>query len=194
MSGPGVPAGAGRAMRPPGALRGVLNRVLQQIALVAPGAKSVRVRLHRLRGVAIGSGVFIGMQALIETAYPQLVSIGDRCVIGIRTTILAHFDGDVAHNGVPDHPTVRIEDDAFVGPGAIIMPNVTIGRGSVVAAGSVVSRSIPPGCFARGNPATIVARCTKPLSLQTPTWVFVRGLVPIRRTRNHGGESPARGS
>ena len=47
---------------------------------------------------------------------------------------------------------ITIEDGVWIGGGAIILPNVTIGENSVIGAGSVVSRSIPKNCVAVGNP------------------------------------------
>src|SRR6059058_820422 len=116
-------------------LRGLRNRFLQLLARVAPGAMSARVRLNRWRGVHIGKDVWIGYDAIIETSAPHLVTIRDGAAIGIRVTI-------VAHNR--EQRGVVIEEDASVGTGAIILPNVTIGRGATVTAGSVVTRSVPP--------------------------------------------------
>ena len=53
------------------------------------------------------------------------------------------------------HP-IRIEDDCWIGAGVIILPNVTIGRGSTVGAGSVVTKSIPPYSVALGTPAKVI--------------------------------------
>jgi acetyltransferase-like isoleucine patch superfamily enzyme len=75
--------------------------------------------------------------------------------------------------------SVRIEDDVFIGPGAIILPNVTIGHGAVVHAGSVVTRSVPPLTMVRGNPAEPVARCGVPLGRSTPLRQFYRQLQPL---------------
>ena len=160
---------------------GLRNRLFQLAALYAPGSETTRVRLHRWRGVKLGSPVFIGTDALIETSFPERVSIGNRVVIGMRTTIIAHFRGewDAGLDG-DEGVTVRIEDDAFIGPGVIILPNVTIGHGAVVTAGSVVSRSVPPLTMVQGNPAKPVARCGVPLGMQTPLKEFYRRLRPIR--------------
>ena len=160
-------------------LRGMRNRLLQVLALYAPGAMTLRVRLHRARGVHIGDGVFIGTAALIETARPHLVSIGDNVAIGIRSVIIAHFREMVAGEDSTDEISVRIEDDVFVGPGVIVLPNVTIGRGAVVTAGSVVARSVPELTMVQGNPARPVARCTVPLGMNTPIKEFMRGLKPL---------------
>lgn len=51
---------------------------------------------------------------------------------------------------------VVIEDDCFIGHGAIILMGVTIGKGSIVGAGAVVREDVPPGSVVIGNPARIV--------------------------------------
>jgi acetyltransferase-like isoleucine patch superfamily enzyme len=168
-------------------LTGVRNRVLQVIALYAPGGDTTRVKLHRLRGIEIGKDTWIGFDTLIEPSYPHRVVIGDRVAVGMRVLILAHF----AHHGrnressagdMDDRVSVRIEDDAFIGPGVMIMPNVTIGAGAVVAAGSVVTRSVAPLTMVQGNPAKPIARCGIPLGLNTPIKEFYRRLTPIEQT------------
>jgi acetyltransferase-like isoleucine patch superfamily enzyme len=156
--------------------------VLQALALYAPGATSVRVWLHRLRGVTVGRGVFIGTDAIIETARPELVFIGDDVTISIRAVVIAHFRGTTAaeRNEAGHRFSVRIEDQAFIGPGVIILPGATIGHGSVVAAGSVVTNSVPPLTLVQGNPARPVARCGIPLAVKTSAKDFYRSLKPIR--------------
>jgi maltose O-acetyltransferase len=130
-----------------------------------------------MRGVTIGNGCFIGTDVVIETAFPFLVKVGHGSVIGLRTTIVAHFDGDVAANGVPRQPTVVIGENVFIGPATVIMPNVRIGAGSVVAAGSVVTRSVPPRRMVQGNPARVVGTCAHPLTPHTSTWRFLQGIT-----------------
>jgi acetyltransferase-like isoleucine patch superfamily enzyme len=142
---------------------------------VAPDA--VRVWCHRTRGVDVGAGASIGYDAIIETAYPWLVAIGSHANIGMRVTIIAHFRG-MGTLTTGAH-TVRIGDHAFIGPGAIILPNVTIGDGAVVSAGSVVNSSIPPLTLAHGNPAVPVARCGIPLAGDTEYSEFLRQLRPL---------------
>jgi serine acetyltransferase len=157
-------------------LRGIMNRLLQGLARVFPGGSSVRVMLHRARGVRIGDGVFIGHDVILETAYPHLIAIEDRVVIGIRVTVIAHMR---------EMQGVKIEREAFVGPGVIILPNVTIGHGAVVTAGSVVTRSVPPMTVVQGNPAIPVAKCGVPLTDEFTVKEFSRQLKPLtRRTPN----------
>jgi acetyltransferase-like isoleucine patch superfamily enzyme len=163
---------------------GVRNRLLQVLALYAPGGDSTRVLLHRLRGVQIGEGSWVGFDTMIEPAYPHRVVIGKRVAISIRVLILAHFahqgrNRETSGGGLDDRVSVRIEDDVFIGPSAVIMPNVTIGAGAVVTAGSVVTRSVAPLTMVQGNPAKPIARCGIPLGLETPIKEFYRRLTPI---------------
>ena len=159
-------------------LRGAMNRLLQIAALYAPGFKSVRVWLHRMRGVRIGHNVAIGTSALIETARPELVWIGDNVAVGIRCVILGHFSDSIDRSRRHIGPTVRICDNVYIGPNVTILPNVTIGEGSVITAGSVVNKSVPPSTMVQGNPARPVAICGVPLMGRTYE-DFLRHLRPI---------------
>lgn len=153
-------------------LHGLLSRNLQLIARNSPGAKSLRIYLHRLRGVKIGKGVWIGYDAIIETSYPFLVEIQDNAVIGIRNTIVAHFRGLKG---------VKIEEGAFLGPSVTVMPNVIIGKGSVVGAGSTVTSSVAPMTFVQGNPAKPIAKVGKVLSRDISYNQFLMSLRPLKK-------------
>jgi acetyltransferase-like isoleucine patch superfamily enzyme len=165
------------------AIRQAKNRVLQLIAFHAPGAKTLRVQLHRWRGVKIGQNVWIGYQALLETSSPGLIAIGDNVIISVRAMMIAHFRGPQG---------IRIEDDAFIGPGAIILPNVTIGHGAVVTAGSVVSSSVAPMTVVQGNPARPIATCGVTLGEKTSMGQFLHSLRPVA-SRSASVDSDARG-
>jgi len=151
-------------------VRGLLNRVCQGLARSAPGATSLRPALHRVRGAKIGKGVWIGYDVILDTSQPNLITLEDNCVLSLRVVILAHFR---------ENRGVKIERNAFVGAGALILPNVTIGEGAVVAAGSVVTRSVPPFTLVQGNPAVPIARCGIPIGPQTSAREFSRNLRPL---------------
>jgi serine acetyltransferase len=153
-----------------GPLRGFANRVLQHLARILPGARSLRVTLHRARGVRIGEGVWIGYDVILDTSRPFLITLEDNCVLSVRATVVAHFRGSTG---------VKIERDAFIGPGAIILPNVVVGHGAVVTAGSVVTRSVPPLTVVQGNPAVPVAKCGVPLGHDITLEEFSRRLLPL---------------
>jgi acetyltransferase-like isoleucine patch superfamily enzyme len=162
--------------------RGIKNRLLQALARWAPGHTTVRVWLHRQRGVTIGRHTSIGADAIIETERPELISIGNGVQVGIRDVIIGHFRaGTPAERGEEGvRFSVVIEDDVYLGPGVIILPGSTIGHGSVVTAGSVVTVDVQPMTVVQGNPARPVARCGVPLGMSTPLDVFYASLRPIR--------------
>jgi len=132
------------------------------------------VWLHRWRGVAIGEGTWIGYDSIIETSRPHLVKIGCNVVISYRVMLVAHFRGTEG---------ITLEDEVFIGPGAIILPGVTIGRGAVVTAGSVVSASVPPRTMVQGNPARAIASCGLNLVGDHSMKDFYCALKPIRQVR-----------
>ena len=97
--------------------------------------------------VRIGSDVFVNFNCVALDVVA--ITIGDRVQIGPNVQLLAaDHPRDAAaraerlENGLP----ITIEDDAWIGGGAILCPGVTVG------AGSVVTRDVPPGVVAVGNP------------------------------------------
>ena len=152
-------------------LRGLLNRILQMLTMLLPGGQSLRVSLHRVRGVKIGRNVWISYNVVLETGFPQLITIDDSAFIGVGVIVIAHFKE--ARRGV------RIGKQVFIGPGVIILPDVEIGDGAVVTAGSVVTSSVPAMTLVQGNPAVPVARCGVPLWPDTPLKEFTRRLKPL---------------
>lgn len=159
-----------------GILSGGINRLLQFLAQFGPGGQGMRARLHRWRGVTVGREVWIGYDVVIETAHPGLVSIGDYSMVNMRTTIIGHFKGEPGDTGVP---SVRIGADVFIGAASVILPNLVIGDGAVVTAGSVVTRSVPAMMLVQGNPAEPVARCGIPLTRRTTLKEFTENLRPV---------------
>jgi acetyltransferase-like isoleucine patch superfamily enzyme len=162
-------------------LRGIKNRVLQELAQICPGATSLRLMLHRARGVKIGKDVWVGYDVMLETSSPFLISIGDRSSLGARTMVIAHFR---------ETRGVTIEEDVFIGPGVIILPNVVIGRGAVVTAGSVVTRSVPPLTVVQGNPAVPIARCASPLKKGMSVKEFSTSLKPLSSAQSSREHDP----
>ena len=161
-------------MRENNLFRSLMNRVLQHVARFGPGARSFRVYCHRLRGVKIQEPIWIGYDAVIETSFPQLVSIGRNTELMAGVMIIAHMEGSEG---------VVIGDNVYIGPRSIILPNVRIGDGSVVTAGSVVNRLVPPGTMVQGNPAKPIAKCGIPLVGNVRLSEFQKNLRPIRRVR-----------
>jgi acetyltransferase-like isoleucine patch superfamily enzyme len=96
------------------------------------------------------------------------IRIGAGCLIGANVT-LADTDfhainpANRRYNRNPDEIAVRpivIEDNVFIGADVFVLKGVTIGRNSVIGAGSVVTRDVPANTIAAGNPARVVKRIT----------------------------------
>lgn len=71
---------------------------------------------------------------------------------------------------------VVIEDWAYIGSGSIIMPGVTIGEGSLVAAGSVVTKSVDSGTVVGGNPARIISTVEEYIQKNLPYNLETKGM------------------
>lgn len=140
----------------------LIQRLLCKLAMVVPGGYNLRPWLHRRRGAQIGRNVWISQLVYLDEIHPEKVTIRDNVTIGLRCTIFAHFYlGDrCLDQGVG---SVVIEEDVFIGPNCTILSGVTIGAGSVIVAGSVVTRSVPPGVLYGPSPAGPLARITHPL-------------------------------
>lgn len=93
----------------------------------------------------------------------QSVSIGRRCLIAANCQIIDCNGHELSFQNVENRVNtssgsspVVIEDDVWLGTGCIVLSGVRIGKGSVIAAGSVVVNDIPAMCIAGGNPAKVI--------------------------------------
>lgn len=90
------------------------------------------------------------------------ITIGHHVAIGANTTVVDTDFHPLDWRERRLHPAdgrtapVTIEDDVFIGMNCLILKGVSIGRGSVIGAGAVVTRDIPPGMIAAGNPARVI--------------------------------------
>ena len=154
-------------------LRGLFNRTVQILAYFLPGSKTLRPFLHRLRGVHINGRIFIGEQVHLENEFPELIEINDGVEIALRCTLMAHFRGE---------GKIFIGENAYIGPGCMILSSapgkvLTIEEASVLAAGSVVIKDVPPYTFVGGVPAKPIAKTTVPMKMDTSYDEWKKGLV-----------------
>ena len=110
-------------------------------------------------------GVKIGKHCFISTrewsSEPYLITIGDNVQLTRCVSVHTHGGGNCLRKEHPDFDIfgkVVIEDWAYIGAYSQIMPGVTIGKGALVAAGSIVTKSVAPHTVVAGNPARYI--CT----------------------------------
>lgn len=116
-------------------------------------------------GRSLGQGLYIGDNSNIGrytyVGCSGLITIGKDVMISPRVSFYAEnhnfssTDKPMIEQGVTCEP-ITIEDDCWIASGAIILAGVTVGRGSIVAAGSVVSKSVPPYSIVAGIPAKVI--------------------------------------
>lgn len=113
----------------------------------------------RGEGLVVGAGSAIGALSWIGAS--GHVTIGTDVLIGPRVTILPEnhvfqsVDQTIKSQGVA-RARVVIEEDCWIGSGAVILAGVRIGRGSIVAAGAVVAKDVPPFTIVGGVPARVI--------------------------------------
>lgn len=109
----------------------------------------------RKQGAQIGEGCYIVPRVL--GTEPYLVKIGNNVCISIGVHFHTHDGGTwIFRREMPDlrvFGPIIIEDNCLIGDSVHILPNVTIGRNSIVGAGSVVISDVPPGSIVMGIPA-----------------------------------------
>jgi acetyltransferase-like isoleucine patch superfamily enzyme len=111
------------------------------------------------RNLDIGDDVDLAYGVLLTTSGG--LKIGNRTLVGYRSQILTanHLippgRGRIFGSG-HEHKAVTIGEDVWIGANVIVLPGVTIGEGAVIAAGSVVTRSVEPFTIVGGNPARLI--------------------------------------
>jgi len=131
---------------------------LHILAMNSPHDKISRV-FYKLRGTKIGKNVYIDKDVFIEAYRPDLVTIEDNVEIGPRTviTVIDSSYNCISNKDVPiSFNRVTIMKNAYVGANATILPGVTIGEHSIVAAGAVVTKDVPPHTLVAGVPARVI--------------------------------------
>lgn len=160
----------------------IIGSILHKLAMIAPGGYKIRPHLHRMRGVNIGENVWISQYVYIDEIHPEAVTIGNNVTIGLRSSIITHLYWGPKDGGGNIRPVV-IEDDVFIGPHCVILPSVHIGAGSVIQAGTTVSRNVPAGFFWGAPKAGMLAKVSTPLTNRHSHQSFIDGLrpVPVRK-------------
>ena len=142
------------------------KRLLKLLAKHMLGYK-LRRQLLRMAGYVIGEDVYIGEDLIIidELDDKARVRIGNRVAVAERVTLVVSSTPNwsrIRPFVTSLHGCVEIGDDAWLGTGCIILPNVRIGRGAVVGAGSVVTKDVRDFTVVAGVPAKLMSKLDIP--------------------------------
>jgi maltose O-acetyltransferase len=110
--------------------------------------------------IRLGRRCYFNFNCVVLDVCP--VTVSDHTLFGpaVQIYTASHpLDAELRRSQEFGKPVV-IGSDVWVGGGAIILPGVTVGSRSVIGAGSVVTRDIPPGVLAAGNPARVIRQIT----------------------------------
>lgn len=107
--------------------------------------------------IEIGDNFYTNVNLVILDA--ARVSIGSNVFIAPNVGLYTSghpLDAERRNRGLEFALPITIADNVWIGAGAQILPGVTVGEGSVIAAGAIVTRDVPPGVVAGGNPAKVL--------------------------------------
>ncbi|MDY6865405.1 MAG: acyltransferase [Halobacteriota archaeon] len=140
-------------------LKSGFNKVLHLIMRNTPSNK-LRVRILKLLGANVNGSLFVCQEFLVfDAGRTDLLTIEDGVGIGPRVTIVINSD-PYPSPLLKIYPKktlpVHIKEGAWIGAGSIILPGVTIGEYSLIAAGAVVTKDVPPYAVVGGVPAKII--------------------------------------
>ncbi len=134
-------------------MRGLVRSMIHHFGNVL---RHVQLTYLRSAGVTVGKNTMISFRAKIDVRRAR-ITIGDNCHITYGCVIISH-DGAASQMGAADdgHGEVVIGNNVFIGVNSVVLRNDHIGDNSIIGAGVVVTRDIPPNVIASGNPARIV--------------------------------------
>ncbi|WP_036482741.1 acyltransferase [Myxosarcina sp. GI1] len=123
--------------------------------------RDVDIKVHQGGQIAIGEETYIGSYTCIS-GYGK-IEIGNNCTLGSHVAIYAHnHDFSDPYKKIKEQgftvKGVAIEDDCCLGNGVKVVDGVTIGKGSIISAGAVVTKDIPPYSVAAGVPAKVISQ------------------------------------
>ena len=119
-------------------------------------SRPVRSQITAAPGARISIGDVTGFNFGVDIFASDSIEIGSRTMVGPLVVIHDTNFHPVGEGDKTRVGPVKIGDDVWIGRGAIILPGVEIGRFSVIGAGSVVTKDVPPRTLVAGSPAKVV--------------------------------------
>ena len=127
----------------------------------------------RKQGAQVGNDCHIGVSQL--GGEPYLVKIGNHVGSASGVQFLTHSLGWCFRDKIPDlqvFDKIVIEDNCNIGVNATLLPGVTIGKNSMVAAGAVITKDVPPNSIVAGNPARIIGNTDDYFERAKESWAM----------------------
>lgn len=134
-----------------------MNRIINKLGHLYRSLFWSLEKQARYAGVKMGENNFIASRFWSSEAY--LITIGSNCQITGNSKLFTHGGGGAIRNMYPDYDSfgkVSLGNYVYVGNNVLIMPGVSIGDNVLIAAGSVVTKSIPSNTVVAGNPARYI--------------------------------------
>lgn len=140
-------------------IRRLLKKIFQKIGIVKKPLKSQIIKL----GGKLGDNIFIGSGTLIDLDFAFLLEIGNGVVIASNSIIELHDSSlpNVLGNEKLRVGKVIIKDNAYVGVATTILAGVTIGKGALIGANSLVNKSVPNGEVWAGVPIKYICKVSE---------------------------------
>ncbi len=147
-------------------MRAIIKKMLKLLVKQMP-MYQLRAAMLRWCGYAVGKDVYIGEDLIIidEPSDWGMVTIGDRVAISPRVTLVVSSRPNFSRIApyVPvKHGPITIKNDAWLGTGVVVLPNITIGEGAVVGANSVVTKDVRPYTIVGGSPVQLIREVSVP--------------------------------
>ncbi len=135
----------------------IIKAIIEKLKVLSYNEFTIE-NYFRKKGYKVGKNNRIFIRSL--GSEPFLVKIGNHCTLTAGVIFLTHEGACwIFREEIPDlnvFGKIEIKDNCFIGMNSIIHANITIGPNSVVGAGSVVTKDVPPNCVVAGIPAKVI--------------------------------------
>ncbi|MBL0846973.1 acetyltransferase [Mammaliicoccus fleurettii] len=130
------------------------NVIIIELSRYMPSVKWKHFIYRKGLNMKIGQETAFAFKATPDIMYPELITIGENCIIGYNATILCH-EYLVEEYRIGN---VNIGNNVLIGANATVLAGVNIGNNAAIASGTIVTKDVPDGMMAYGNPMQLKQR------------------------------------
>lgn len=139
------------------------NKIIRWLGAYHPDNK-IRKIFFRLTNIEIGKGTVINLNFIVSDGFLPLLKIGNRVSISPNVSVICQSEPNNSYlknicyvvDMLICNKEVIINDDVWIGTGAVILPGVVIGEKAIIGAGAVVTKNVDPKSIVAGIPATLI--------------------------------------